>query len=385
MSTPAGPTDGRALVPPGAARSAAVEPAATPATAVVIGDYPRLAQQRLDEGRWAWLAGGAGDERSLQANLDDWTAIRLLPRMLRPVAQGHTRVTLLGRSCPHPILLAPLAFQRLLHPLGEAASAAAAAAQGAGMVLSAQASVPLEDVCRVMLPEAERGPLWFQFHLSGDRGFDEALVRRAEAAGFEGLVLTIDAPVQGPRDRERRAAFRLPPGVSAVNLAGAPAAAAASADAWCGGLLQAAAGWDDVAWLRRLTDLPLLLKGVLHPDDARQARALGADALIVSNHGGRVLDGAVSTAWALPRIADALHGELPLLVDGGIRRGTDVVKALALGACAVLIGRPYAMALAAAGPQGVAHALRLLRDELEIALALCGCASPVEATRELLR
>ncbi len=353
--------------------------------AAVIGDYEALARGRLDADRWAWLAGGAGDEHSLRANIGDWAALRLLPRMLRKLADGHTHIELLGRQCPHPIFLAPLAFQRLLHPLGEAASAVAAAAQGAGLVLSAQASLPLEDVARLMLPEQQRGPLWFQLYLSGDRGFDRTLIERAEAAGYDGFVLTIDAPVQGPRDRERRAAFRLPGDITAVNLAGGADASLRAIDgAWCGGLLQAAANWDDVSWLRRTTSLPLLLKGVLHPADARQAADLDIDALIVSNHGGRVLDTAVSTAWALPRIADALHDELPLLVDGGIRRGTDIVKALALGARAVLIGRPYAMALAAAGPQGVAHAIRLLRDEFEIALALCGCANPGELDRELL-
>ncbi len=352
--------------------------------AQAIGDYETLARERLAPERWAWLSGGAGDEHTLQANLDDWAALRLLPRRLQRLADGHSGINLLGRSCPHPILLAPVAYQRLLHPLGECASAAAAAAQAAGLVLSAQSSMPLEDVARLMLSEAVRGPLWFQLSLSGDRGFDQSLIERAERASFEGLVLTIDAPVQGPRDRERRAGFRLPPDISAVNLVDAPKRAAA-ADAWCGGLLQSAASWDDVEWLRQRCQLPLLLKGVLHPDDARQARALGIDALIVSNHGGRVLDGAVSTAWALPRIADALDGTLPLLVDGGIRRGTDIVKAIALGATAVLIGRLYASALAAAGPPGVAHALRLLRDEFDIALTQCGCKNPAEVTRKLLR
>ena len=350
-----------------------------------VGDYEGLARERLDPDRWAWLSGGAGDEVTLRANIDDWAALRLLPRMLRKLTDGHTRIDLLGRSCPHPILLAPLAFQRLLDPLGECASAAAAAAQGAGMVLSGQSSMPLEEVARVLLPEKTRGPLWFQLYLNGDRGYDQTLIERIQHAGYEGLVLTIDAPVQGPRDREKRAEFRLPPDIAAVNLVGAPKPAATSTGAWCGGLLQSAADWDDVEWLRSRSRLPLLLKGVLHKDDARQAKELGADALIVSNHGGRVLDGAVSTAWALPRIADALHGSLPLLVDGGIRRGTDIVKALALGASAVLIGRPYATALAAAGPQGVAHMIRLLRDEFEIALALCGCSSPADVTRVVLR
>ena len=259
----------------------------------------------------------------------------------------------------------------------------AAAMQGAGLVLSAQASTRLEDVATLVLPEPTRGPLWFQLYLQPDRGFTLALVQRAEAAGFEALVLTVDAPVHGARDRERRAGFVLPPGVSAVNLAGAPPAATApvprGGSALFDGLLQHAATWDDVAWLQAHTRLPLLLKGVLHPDDARQAAALGVAGLIVSNHGGRTLDTTPATADVLPRITDALSGgpgtPPALLVDGGIRRGTDVLKALALGAQAVLIGRPAVMALAAGGAQGVALALRLLRDELEIAMALTGCAT----------
>ncbi|MFT3663702.1 alpha-hydroxy acid oxidase [Piscinibacter sp.] len=347
-----------------------------------LDDYEALARERLDANAWAYFAGGAADEITLRANREAWAAHWLHPRVLRTLAHGHTRVELLGRTLAHPILVAPMAFQRLAHDGGELASGFAAAVQGAGMVLSAQASVPLEDVARLVLPEATRGPLWFQLYLQGDRGFDLDLVRRAEAAGFEALVLTVDAPMHGARDRERRAGFALPGGIAAVNLAGAPPLPRGGE--LCGGLLAAAPGWDDVDWLRAQTRLPLVLKGVLHPDDAKRAQARGADALIVSNHGGRTLDTALPTAWALPRIADALGGTLPLLVDGGIRRGTDVLKALALGARAVLVGRPIVFALAAAGPQGVAHALRLLRDELEIAMALAGIATLDAVPRELL-
>ena len=255
--------------------------------------------------------------------------------------------------------------------------------QGAGLVLSAQASTRLEDIAALVLPEPSRGPLWFQLYLQPDRGVTLDLVRRAEVAGFEALVLTVDAPVHGARDCERRAGFVLPPGVSAVNLHSAPATAAAAlppdGSALFDGLLQHAARWDDVAWLQVHSRLPLLLKGVLHADDARQAARLGVAGLIVSDHGGRTLDTVPATADALPRIAQALAGGPgpgpALLVDGGIRRGTDVLKALALGAQAVLVGRPAVMALAAAGAQGVALALRLLRDELEIAMALTGCAT----------
>ena len=303
------------------------------------------------------------------------------------MAGGHTRVDLLGRTWAHPLLVAPMAYQRLAHPHGEQATALAAAALGAGMVFSTQASMPLEQIATTFLPEPGRGPLWFQLYLQPDRDFTRELVQRAESAGFEALVLTVDAPVQGARDAERRAGFRLPAHVSAVNLVGMrpppvralhPGQSALFDD-----LLTHAPGWEDVAWLRSITRLPILLKGVLHPDDARQAIASGASGLIVSNHGGRTLDTAVTTAKALPCIADAVQGDVPLLVDGGIRRGTDVLKAIGLGASAVLIGRPVLHGLANAGATGVAHVLRLLRDELEIAMALTGCRTLAEAPATL--
>ncbi|KNZ33316.1 MAG: 2-hydroxy-acid oxidase [Methylibium sp. NZG] len=381
---------------------------AIPPDAVALADYEALARERLDDNAWAYLSGGAADEITLRANRSAWDDIRLLPRVLQPLSGGHTRVELLGRTLAHPVLLGPVAYQRLAHPLGEIASAVAASAQGAGLVLSAQSSVLLEAVAGAVRDDASRGPLWFQLYWQRDRGFTRALVERAEAAGFEAIVLTVDAPVHGARDRERRAGFRLPPGVSAVNLASAPAAGAhPTADsparppkrplapgqsALFDDLLLSALTWADVEWLRSATRLPLLIKGVLHEADARQAAALGAAGVIVSNHGGRTLDTAVSTAWALPRIVDALAEQaaaagaeaVPVLVDGGIRRGTDVLKAIALGARAVLLGRPYVHALAVAGAHGVAHSLKLLRDEFEIALALTGCATPGALSRAVL-
>ncbi len=349
---------------------------------VSLADYEARAAERLDAKAWAYFAGGAADERSLRANREAWSSLWLQPRVLRASAEAHTRVELLGHTLAHPILVAPMAWQRLAHDIGELGTALAAAAQGAGLVLSSQASVALEDVARILKSEATRGPLWFQLYLQGDRGFDLELVRRAEAAGYEALMLTVDAPVHGARDRERRAGFRPTQGVSSVNLAGAPLPRLGGE--LCGGLLHSAPSWNDVAWLRAQTRLPLVLKGVLHPDDARLAREHGADAVVVSNHGGRTLDGALPTAWALPRIAEALDGALPLLVDGGIRRGTDVLSALALGARAVLVGRPIVAALAVGGPQGVAHALRLLRDELEIAMALSGVSALDAVPRDVL-
>ena len=355
---------------------------------VTLADHEQHARTQLDDNAWAYFSGGAADEISLRANRSAWDALPLWPRVLRPLAGGHTRVPLMGRTLAHPILLAPVAFQRLAHPDGELAMAYAAAALGAGVVLSTQASVSVESVAQAVLPDPGRGPLWFQLYVQPDRGFTQALVQRAEAAGYEALVLTVDAPTSGVRDRERRAGFRLPPGVGPVNLAGlqapAPSALGPGQSALFDGLLHHAPTWDDIAWLQSITRLPVLLKGVLHPADARQAVSVGAAGLIVSNHGGRTLDTAPATVTALPRVVQAVGGAVPVLVDGGIRRGTDVLKAMALGASAVLVGRPAVWGLANAGAAGVAHVLRLLRDELEVAMALTGCATLAEATPALL-
>ena len=332
---------------------------------VTLADHEAHARMVLDDNAWAYFNGGAGDEITLRANRRQWDALTLLPRVLRPLDGGHTRVELLGRSWAHPILVAPVAYQRMAHADGELAMAYAAAAQGAGLVLSTQSSVVLEAVAQAVGPDADRGPLWFQLYLQADWGLTLDLVRRAELAGYEALVVTVDAPSAGVRDRERRAGFTLPDGVSAVNVAGT----------FC----PCAPTWTDLERLQAATRLPILLKGILHPDDARMAASMGFAGIIVSNHGGRTLDTAPATATMLPRIAEAVRlaasGHCLVLVDGGIRRGTDVLKALALGAHAVLVGRPVVHGLANAGAVGVAHVLRLLRDELAIAMALCGCAT----------
>ena len=355
---------------------------------VNLAGHEAHARQHLDDNAWAYFSGGAADEITLRANRTAWSDLSLWPRVLRPLAGGHTRVNLLGRTLEHPILLAPIAFQRLAHPDGELAMAYAAAALGAGLVLSTQASVSLEAVAQAVRPDPGRGPLWFQLYLQHDRGFTQALVQRAESAGYEALVLTVDAPSSGVRDRERRAGFRLPPGVGAVNLAGLQAPSTfrprPGQSALFDDLLHHAPTWDDIAWLQSITRLPVLLKGVLHPADARLAVSVGAAGLIVSNHGGRTLDTAPATASALLRVVQAVGGAVPVVVDGGIRRGTDILKAMSLGASAVLVGRPAVWGLANAGAAGVAHVLRLLRDELEVAMALTGCATLADATPALL-
>lgn len=362
--------------------------APVPDGVVTLADHENHAQKRLDANAWAYFSGGAADELTLRANRTAWDQITLLSRVLRPLAGGHTRVELLGRTLAHPILLAPVAHQKLAHSDGELATAHAAAALGAGMVLSTQSNVSLEEVASAIRKEEDRGPLWFQLYLQPDRGHTRELVQRAEAAGYEALVLTVDAPTSGVRDRERRANFHLPAGIRAVNLHGMqmPSAGPLSAgqSPLFDSLLHHAPTWDDVAWLQAQTRLPVLLKGVTHTDDARQAAGLNIAGLVVSNHGGRTLDTMPSTASVLPRIAETVGGTLTILVDGGIRRGTDVLKAMALGANAVLVGRPFVYGLANAGAIGVAHVLRLLRDELEVAMALCGCRTLQDATPSLL-
>lgn len=348
-----------------------------------LNDYAVAADHVLDAAASAYFNGGAADEITLHGNVTAWQALRLWPRVLQPLASGHTRVTLAGRALAHPVLLAPVAHQKLAHPDGEYASALAAAAQGAGYVLSTQSNVPMEQIAQAVLADAGRGPLWFQLYWQADRGFNQALVQRAESAGFDAIVLTVDAPVQGVRDRERRHPLASRATTQAMHLQDAPPSPPAP-DTYCAGLPARTPTWDDVAWLRTQTRLPVWLKGVLHPLDARQAQSLGAAGLIVSNHGGRTLDTAPPTAQALPLIRAAVGHALPLIVDGGIRRGTDVLKAIALGANAVMVGRPIAHALAVGGALGVARAIRLLRDELEMAMALTGCRTLADAGPALL-
>ena len=345
-----------------------------------LRDYEAHARACLSPQAWAYFAGGAADEVTLLSNTLAWRNLSLQSRVLRDLRGSHSRVELLGRTLAHPMLVAPMAYQRMAHPHGEAAMALAAAMQGAGLVLSTQASVPLEDIAALVRDEPTRGPLWFQLYLQVRRDDTLALVHRARDAGFEALVLTVDAPVSGARDRERRAGFVLPPGVTAVNL---PRQSPHSTTAPLEPLLAQAATWDDVAWLRDQAGLPLLLKGITHPDDARRAVELGIDGIIVSNHGGRTLDTLPPTAHSLPPVVQAVAGRCPVLVDGGITRGTDVLKAVALGASAVLVGRPLLWALATAGATGAAHALRLLRDELDIAMALTGCRDLNETAQVL--
>ena len=338
-----------------------------------LADYERAAQQALPPLAWDYMAGGAADEITLRANGEAYGRLRLNPRVLVDVARLDTRIRLLGREHPFPILLAPTAYQKLFHPEGELATARGAGEAGATLVASTFSTVTIEEVAA-----AARAPLWFQLYVQPDRGFTRELVQRVEAAGCEALVVTVDTPVLGPRYRELRAKFHLPPGLERANLRGLATAGGAhrpTEESIYSATLDPTLTWKDIAWLRSLSRLPILLKGVQHPDDAALAAESGVAGLIVSNHGARNLDTGPATIEALPRVAEKLGGRMPLLVDGGIRRGTDILKALGLGASAVLIGRPYLHGLAVGGAPGVARIVTILRRELESAMALCGRTS----------
>lgn len=322
---------------------------------------------------WEYINGGAADELTLRWNEEAYGRIRLCPRNLVDVSALDTRVTLFGRELPCPILLAPVAYQRLMHPDGELATVKGAAAAGATMVLSTFSTVTLEKVAA-----AATQPLWFQLYVQPDREFTRDLVRRAESAGYQALVVTVDTPVLGPRYRELRTRFTLPPGLERANLKGLATATGGhrpSERAIYSATLDPKLTWQDIAWLRSLTRLPVLLKGVMNAADAGRAVDEGAAGLIVSNHGGRNLDTVPATIDALPEVVAKVAGRVPVLADGGIRRGTDVLKALGAGASAVLIGRPYVYGLAVGGAAGVTHVLNILRCEFEMAMALTGKTS----------
>ncbi|MCO6416664.1 alpha-hydroxy-acid oxidizing protein [Siccirubricoccus sp. KC 17139] len=348
-----------------------------PPGTVALEDYEQAARRRIAPEAWAYIAGGSADELTLAANRAAFRRLRLRNRVLAEMTGAHTRLSLFGQELAFPILMAPVAFQRLVHPDGEKAMAFGAAAVGAGMVVSTQASQSLEDIAGVARTQGAQAPLWFQLYIQHDRGFTEALIRRAEAAGYQALVVTVDAPVS-LRNTEQRAGFRLPAGIEPVNLRGMapppPNRAGPAESEVFQGLLDGAPSWRDIGWLRGLTRLPVLLKGIMAPEDAARAVAEGVDGIIVSNHGGRALDTLPASIEALPLVAEAVAGRVPVLMDGGIRRGTDVLQALALGARAVLVGRPCVYGLAVGGPVGVIHVLKILRTELEIAMALTGRA-----------
>jgi len=364
---------------PGQAPGAAT---GNPADLFDIPDFERAARKAMSPMAWEYISGGAADEITLRWNHQAYEQIRLKPRALVDVSRLDTRVRLLGHELPFPILLAPTAYQKLTHPDGELATAKGAGAADATMVVSTMSNVTLEEVAAV----ATR-PLWFQLYVQPDRELTRQLVRRAETAGYRALVVTVDAPVLGPRYRELRANFALPSALERANLRGHAAASSGfhqTEQSIFSATLDPTLTWKDIDWFRSITKLPILLKGIQNSADADRAVAAGVAGIIVSNHGARDLDTAPATIDELPEVVAKVRGRVPVLIDGGIRRGTDVLKAVALGASAVLIGRPYLFGLAVDGAQGVTRVVNILRREFEIAMALCGRASIADIDASLI-
>jgi isopentenyl diphosphate isomerase/L-lactate dehydrogenase-like FMN-dependent dehydrogenase len=329
-------------------------------------DFEELARERLDDMAWEYFRGGAGDESTLRDNraaLERW---KLQPRVLVDVSEVDTSTTVLGTPVAAPILVAPVALQKLAHPEGEAATARAAASAGTIMILSTSATMRPQPVAAAA-PNSAR---WFQIYVFRDRGVTQALIDEACASGYSALVLTVDAPILGRREGAIRSGFHVP---DELEVAG---------DIFDD--IDASVSWRDVEWIAG-HGLPVVLKGILTPEDALVAVENGAAGVVVSNHGGRQLDGVPASIDALPRVAEALEGQCELLLDSGVRRGVDVIRALALGARSVLVGRAVVYALAAAGEDGVVKLLRLLREEVELGLRLLGCTSVAEVKREHVR
>lgn len=345
---------------------------------VNVADYEALAAQRLEPGVLGYYAGGAGDERTLRDNVEAFARRRLRPRVLVDVSDVTTATTVLGSEVSMPVLVAPTALQRLAHPDGEPGMARAAAAAGTVFTLSTLATSRPREVCE----HAPSAPRWFQLYAFRDAAVTRALCDEAIACGFDAIVLTVDAPRAGRRERDLRTGFAVPPDVDMPAVRAAIGAGACPTPAEFFSLIDASLTWAAVERLAGEVDLPVVVKGIQTAQDAALACEHGAAAVVVSNHGGRQLDGVAASIDLLPEVVDAVGGRLEVLVDGGIRRGTDVAVALALGARAVLVGRPALWGLAAGGEAGARHVLELLREELHLALRLLGCPTPAHVTRK---
>jgi isopentenyl diphosphate isomerase/L-lactate dehydrogenase-like FMN-dependent dehydrogenase len=352
-----------------------------------LHDLEPLAREKLPAPIFDFIAGGAEDEVTLRANRAAFEEIEFRPRVLVNVTNVDTSTSILGQALPFPVMLAPVAMHMLAHPDGETATARAAKSAGTVMILSTMSSISIEDV-----GAAADGPKWFQLYCYNEKGVTERLVKRAENAGFSALCLTVDVPRLGRRERDLRHVLQFPDDVlprnflREIDITSIPLKSQGSAiSAYAASLMDQSLTWDILPWLRSITSMPVIVKGILTPEDAVLAVEHGAAAIVVSNHGGRQLDGSPATTRVLPEIVDAVGERLEVIVDGGVRRGTDILKALALGAKAVLIGRPYVWGLAVNGEAGVSHVLSLLQTEFEWAMALCGVTSVDQITRRLVR
>ncbi len=350
-----------------------------------VFDYEAAASEVLPRMIFDYYRSGANDEITLRENHAAYERIKLMPRVLRDISKRDLTTTIFGQEVSMPILVAPTAFHRMATPDGEVATGRAAGAAGTLMMLSTLSTSSIEEV----MAEAT-GPVWFQLYVYKDRDATLSLIKRAESAGCKAIALTVDAQVWGRRERDIRNRFRLPEGLSIKNLmpAGKEQFPKKQADsglaAYVAWQFDPSLCWKDVEWLCAHANVPVLLKGVLHPEDARLAVEHGAAGVIVSNHGARQLDTVPATIEALPAIVEAVDGKIEVLVDGGIRRGTDILKALALGAKAVGVGRPIIWGLAVDGEQGAKRVLDILRKDFELAMRLCGCTTIEEINRDLV-
>ncbi len=349
------------------------DPSADPSL-VNLDDYERAAREKIAAGPLAYYSGGANDERTLEDNRAAFRRRWLKPRAMRGTSTVDLSVSVLGRRWPAPVFICPTALQRMAHPHGELATARAAAARGLTFTLSTSASTDMAEIAAI------EGPRWYQVYLLADPGARRAMVDRAIALGFEAFVLTVDLQRLGRRERDIRVGFSIPPGVTLPNIA---TAAGVKPEEAPNVPFVAALTWADLEWLAKL-GRPVIVKGILRADDARAAIDHGAAAIEVSNHGGRQLDGAIASLDALDDIAAAVQGRVPLLLDGGVRRGTDALTALACGATAVGLGRPLLWGLAVSGEAGAGRVLDLIVSELDSALALSGCGALAEVTRDLV-
>ena len=342
---------------------------------LTLDDAERMAEQAVTPEAWSYIAGGAGDERTLRWNREAFSRFRLRPRVLVDVSAVGTETTVLGTAVSMPALVAPMAFQQIAHAEGEVAMARGAAAAGTLMCVSTVATATPQDIAAA----APDSPRWLQIYVFRDRGVSDEVIAQALESGFSALVLTADLPVYGIRHRESRTGFAAPeedvPAIVAARARGGEREGHHSL-----GLLESGLEWDYVTELRERWNVPVLVKGLVTAEDADLACQYGAAGVVVSNHGGRQLDGAIASLEALPEVVAAVGDRAEVFLDGGVRRGTDVVMALALGARAVLVGRPALYGLAFGGAKGVEQVLEILRDETENALALLGCRSPADVT-----
>ncbi|MEY2487959.1 MAG: 4-hydroxymandelate oxidase [Verrucomicrobiota bacterium] len=350
-----------------------------PPICACISDYEALARERCSELAWEYIAGGAGDEVTLKWNSEAFHRIRLKPQVLCDVSSINTRIGLFGQELQYPLLLAPTAYHKLVHPEGELATARGAEAANAIYCVSSLSTTSVEEIAG-----QTSATLWFQLYVQKDRGFTRELVARAQTARCKAICLTVDTPILGIRHRETRVRFALPDEMDRPHVPANMARHRPAENTIYSDILDPTLTWKDVGWLRSITDLPILLKGIINPDDAARAVGEGADGIIVSNHGARNLDTVPASIEALPRVTDVVAGQLPVLFDGGIRRGTDILKALALGAKAVLIGRPCLYGLATNGAEGVTAVINMLRREFEMAMALSGRTTIAAIDRSVL-